>query len=63
MTKQPIRVLIVEDCPEDRETFKRFLNQDVLHRYVVFEADTGRQGCEFDRAGATPLRFVGLPAS
>jgi phosphoserine phosphatase RsbU/P len=46
MTKQPIRVLIVEDCPEDRETFTRFLNQNVLHRYVVFEADTGRQGCE-----------------
>jgi len=46
MAKQPIRILIVEDCPEDREMYKRFLKQDVLHRYVVFEAETGRQGCE-----------------
>lgn len=46
MPRQPIRILIVEDCPEDREMYKRFLKQDVLHRYVVFEAETGRQGCE-----------------
>ena len=46
MSREPIRVLIVEDCPADRELYKRFLQQDHLHHYRVLEAETGRHGWE-----------------
>jgi phosphoserine phosphatase RsbU/P len=46
MSKQPIRILIVDDCPEDRELYKRFLQRDRQRRYRVSEAETGRQGWE-----------------
>jgi serine phosphatase RsbU (regulator of sigma subunit) len=46
MSRQPIRILIVEDCLEDRELYKRFLNEDRHQQYVVFEADTGDRGFE-----------------
>jgi PAS domain S-box-containing protein len=39
-------VLIVDDCLEDRETFRRYLNQDQRYRYRILEAETGAEALE-----------------
>ncbi|XHX78298.1 MAG: response regulator [Stenomitos frigidus ULC029] len=39
-------VLIVDDCLEDRETFRRYLNQDHRYRYRLLEAETGAEALE-----------------
>ncbi len=39
-------VLIVDDCLEDRETFRRYLNQDHRYRYRILEAETGAEALE-----------------
>ncbi len=45
MPRSPMRILIVDDCDEDRDLFKRMLLHDTVHQYTVFEAETGQQGC------------------
>jgi len=50
MSKEPIRVLIVDDCAKDRECIKDLLNEGVGTKYkeiLIFEADTGRAGYQF----------------
>jgi signal transduction histidine kinase len=38
------RVLIVDDSPEDRELYRRFLASDPGHRYELVETETGEEG-------------------
>src|SRR5712691_11677952 len=38
------RILIVDDSPEDRATFRRFLEKDPEHSYTILEAETGEEG-------------------
>lgn len=40
---EPLRVLIVEDSPEDRTLYKRFLSRDESRAYLCSEAETGEQ--------------------
>jgi len=43
--QKPLRsVLIVDDNPEDRELYRRFLATDDEHRYEILEASSGRDG-------------------
>jgi signal transduction histidine kinase len=43
--QKPLRsVLIVDDSPEDRELYRRFLATDAEHRYEILEASSGRDG-------------------
>jgi len=44
MTKPQLTVLIVDDSPEDREVVRRALQQDPDADYVIWEAQTGKQG-------------------
>lgn len=37
-------IVIVDDSPEDRATYKRFLTASRVHRYSFFEAETLRDG-------------------
>ena len=39
-------LLIVEDSAEDREIYRRYLNQDAHHRYRILEAETGEDALE-----------------
>lgn len=39
-------VLIVEDCSEDRETYRRYLSQDSRYRYRILTAETGAEALE-----------------
>ncbi|MDT7043132.1 sensor histidine kinase [Candidatus Nitronereus thalassa] len=41
-----LTVLIVDDCDEDREIFRRHLEQEALGDYEVLEAETGVEGWE-----------------
>ncbi len=43
------RVLIVDDCPEDRETYRRYLLQDPDYTYVILEEESGERGLELCR--------------
>ncbi|MBH8562586.1 PAS domain S-box protein [Nostoc sp. CENA67] len=38
---QPLTVLIIDDCPEDREVYRRYLLQDTEHNYTILEEESG----------------------
>jgi CheY-like chemotaxis protein len=44
MTDQPLRIVIVDDSPEDRELYRRHLSSHPERKYKFFEAETGAQG-------------------
>ncbi|HEY4591889.1 MAG TPA: ATP-binding protein, partial [Thermoanaerobaculia bacterium] len=49
MSEAPIRLLIVDDSPEDRELYRRLLAQDREHAYELLEAETGEEGLALAR--------------
>jgi signal transduction histidine kinase len=49
MSEAPIRLLIVDDSPEDRELYRRLLVQDREHAYELLEAETGEEGLAMAR--------------
>ena len=42
--KQQLKVLIVEDCLEDRERYRRLLTEDHDRAYLFLEAESGDEG-------------------
>jgi signal transduction histidine kinase/CheY-like chemotaxis protein len=40
------RLLIIDDCVEDRQTLRRFLNIDQLQSYEIEESDSAQEGYE-----------------
>jgi carbon storage regulator CsrA len=46
---QPLRILVVDDSPEDRATYCRFMKADLDHEYVVAETATGEEGLQWCR--------------
>ncbi len=42
----PLRLLIVDDSPEDREHYRRMLSQDPERHYDFLEAEVGEEGLE-----------------
>ena len=47
--KEP-KICIIEDNPEDRAIFRRYLLQDTDYSYRFFEEETGEKGLELCRA-------------
>jgi signal transduction histidine kinase/CheY-like chemotaxis protein len=45
-SKNQRKLLIIDDCQEDRESYRRYLKQDPDHDYAIFEAETGEEGLE-----------------
>lgn len=39
-------ILIVDDCLEDRETYRRYLTRDKNYDYIILEAELGSEGLE-----------------
>ena len=46
MKSEPIKVLIIDDSPEDREVFCRFLRQHPKQEFTIIESDSGIEGLE-----------------
>jgi PAS domain S-box-containing protein len=46
MSQQQRTLLIVDDSPEDRELYRRYLRRDREYSYTIFEATLGQQGLE-----------------
>ncbi|MDB5102619.1 MAG: hypothetical protein JWP91_308 [Fibrobacteres bacterium] len=46
MSKNSIKILIIDDSPEDREVLKRFLEEDDQVSYEILEGDYGEQGIQ-----------------
>ncbi|NJR65737.1 MAG: histidine kinase, partial [Leptolyngbyaceae cyanobacterium CRU_2_3] len=46
MHRQHRTVLIVDDAPEDRELYRRYLLRDPEYSYTILEASLGQQGLE-----------------
>ncbi len=44
MNRKRRTILIVDDCLEDRETYRRYLLQDVNYEYSILEAELGAEG-------------------
>ncbi|PAX58409.1 hybrid sensor histidine kinase/response regulator [Brunnivagina elsteri] len=44
MNRKYRTILIVDDCLEDRETYRRYLLQDVNYKYTILEAELGAEG-------------------
>ncbi|MBX9258277.1 PAS domain S-box protein [Desmonostoc muscorum CCALA 125] len=40
---QPLTILIIDDSPEDRQVYRRYLLQDQEHRYTILEAESGEE--------------------
>ncbi|WP_445635086.1 histidine kinase [Nostoc sp. DSM 114161] len=40
---QPLTVLIIDDSPEDRQVYRRYLLQDQEHSYTILEAELGEE--------------------
>lgn len=49
---RPPRILVVDDSPEDRECYRRFINAGRECPYVIEETESGEQGLERCRAEA-----------
>ena len=50
MTKTKQRtILIIDDCLEDRETYRRYLTRDKNCNYTILEAELGSEGLELWR--------------
>ena len=47
--ERPRTILVVDDCPEDRETYKRLINgsSDDGREYHIAEAESGEEGLEW----------------
>lgn len=43
---QSCKILIVDDSPEDRELYRRFLQKDETCTYTILETETGQAGLE-----------------
>ena len=50
MEKPLRRILIVDDSPEDRAVYRRFLSGDPAHAYDFIETDSGTEGVTLCRA-------------
>jgi PAS domain S-box-containing protein len=44
MNRKHRTILIVDDCLEDRETYRRYLLRDVNYEYSILEAELGAEG-------------------
>ncbi len=44
MSQRPWRIVIIDDNPEDREAYRRYLTQDAQHAYLFAEADSAESG-------------------
>ncbi|BBD58957.1 two-component hybrid sensor and regulator [Nostoc sp. HK-01] len=46
---QPLTVLIIDDSPEDREVYRRYLLQDQEYSYTILESESGEEALELYR--------------
>ena len=44
MSGESLRILIVDDSPEDRELYRRLLGSSPDQKYEVLESETGQEG-------------------
>ncbi|MBD2667322.1 signal transduction histidine kinase [Richelia sinica FACHB-800] len=47
----PLTILLVDDCAEDREACYRFLQQDSLYSYQIWECETAKTAIEWCEQG------------
>ncbi|MBD2345304.1 PAS domain S-box protein [Anabaena subtropica] len=46
---QPLTILIIDDCSEDRQVYRRYLQQDQEHRYTILEEESGEEALDLCR--------------
>src|SRR5450759_2886554 len=44
MIQKDPKICIIEDSPQEREVFRRYLLQDTDYRYAFFEEESGERG-------------------
>jgi DNA-binding response OmpR family regulator len=49
MSDKPLRILIVDDSPEDRATYRRRITRDTADKYQFLETSLGEAGIELAR--------------
>jgi len=49
MSTSPSKILVVDDCREDRYTYRRFLEQSTDLSYTILETNTGEEGLALAR--------------
>lgn len=51
MRTSPIKILIIDDCPEDREMLVRYLEQIPQQEFHIVQTDSAAEGLEFANKG------------
>ena len=46
MTVRRHTILIIDDCLEDRQVYRRYLTTDIVSKYKIVEAESGEEGLE-----------------
>ncbi|MCX7593474.1 MAG: ATP-binding protein [Fischerella sp.] len=49
MAQQQQTILIIDDCPEDRQVYRRYIQQNQQHHYTILEEETGESALELCR--------------
>jgi hypothetical protein len=49
MAQQQQTILIIDDCPEDRQVYRRYILQNQQHHYAILEEETGESALELCR--------------
>jgi PAS domain S-box-containing protein len=61
MIQQQYTVLLIDDSPEDRQTYRRYLLQDPNCKYTILEAECGEEGlelCQHNQLDAVLLDYL-----
>ncbi len=64
MESKKFTILLVDDCAEDREVYRRYLLKDAEYTYTIFESETAEEGFDLCRQVQPDLIVVDyhLPA-
>ena len=63
MKSTAIKVVLIDDCPEDREMYRRFLQKSMPDNFQIVEASSGADGLECCKREQPDCVLIDYPVS